>query len=110
MTTPPGFKTEPRRVMDAVRKMVPFMRQPFSPGELALGIHLRGNVALYESLTGIIKARLEGRASLPEPSDPLKCKSVLARDGELRWLLSRLELIHQSPALQPVEQPGEQPA
>jgi len=97
------------RVRDIVRDMVPFMRHMLTSEEQTLGVHLRGNHSLYESLVGVIRAKIEGRASLPEPSDPLECKSRLARDHELRWLLSRLRTIYRSPVLQPADRNGEPP-
>ena len=106
MTTPP----DSRRIVDMLRDHIPFMRQRLTPTELDIGIHLRGNEALYEALTRLIRTRLEGRAKLPEPSNPIDCKSLVARDCELRWLLNRLDTIYLSPVVQPVDESGEPPA
>ena len=106
MTTPP----DSRRVVDMLLDHVPFMRQRLTSTELDIGIHLRGNAPLYEALTCLIRSRIEGRATVPEPNDPLKCKSMLARDRELGWLLSTLERVYASPAINPVDASGEPPA
>lgn len=92
-----------KRVSDMIREMVPFLRNRLSKDEMQLGILLRGNTPLYESLCGIIRARIAARASVPAPSEPLVCKSMMERDRELQWLLSRLDLIYRSPMLQPDE-------
>lgn len=97
-------------VTNMVRDMIPFMRARMSGEEMDLAIYLRGNEPLYNSLVSVIRAKIEGRARLPEPSDPLECKSRMARDHELRWLLNRLEFIHRAPVLQPVDSRDEQPA
>jgi hypothetical protein len=110
MTVPRGVQAATRRVSDMVRDILPFMRNRLSADEQRLGVHLRGNTAMYEALTGIIQSRVTGRAKLPEPSDPLMCKSMLARDRELQWLLSRLEQVYHSPASQPGDTEGEPPA
>lgn len=98
------------RLSDWVRKTLPQKLMEMSARESALAIHLRGNDALYEVLTGLIEDRISGRANLPEPSDPIACKSMLARDRELQWLLSRIEFIYRSPANNPGSDDGEQPA
>lgn len=94
------------RVTDMVRQMMPHLRPvTLSPEEVTLGIMMRGNDDLYNALKGLIEARLRGRFAIVEPSDPVACKTLLARDGELRWLLGRLEAAHRSP----VNPNGEQP-
>lgn len=110
MTIPRGMLAATQKVSDMVRAMVPHLRGRLTPDEAALAVHLRGNERLYEDLTRIIRGRIGGRASLPEPSDPLVCKSMLARDRELQWLLSRLEFIHRSPVATPADSDGEPPA
>jgi ribosomal protein S12 methylthiotransferase accessory factor YcaO len=99
-----------KRVSDIVREMMPRFRQArLTPGELSLAIHLRGNVALYEAMTKLLQARIQGRAVIAEPSDPIQCKAMLARDGEIRWLLAELEFLYRSPA-NPETDDMEQPA
>ena len=111
MTVPPGFKGMPGRVADMVRNMTPFVRgDRLSPDERALGVFLRGNTELLGVLSNIIQSRIEGRANLPVPSDPIDCKAMVDRDSELRWLLRRLEFVHASPVAEPAEDHGEQPA
>lgn len=110
MTIPRGIHTATRKVSDMVRAMVPHMRQVLSKDEHQLAVYLRGNEVMFDALTGMIRTRIAGRASLPEPSDPLVCKSMLARDRELQWLLSRLEFVYKSPVSQTAEEDGEQPA
>jgi hypothetical protein len=107
--TIPKFTQEVReKLSDYVRNLFPVVRTRMSKEEVDLGIHLRGNPKLYEALTAIIKTRIEGRAGIPEPSDPLDCKSMLARDRELQWLLSRLAFVYSSPVNQ--QEDGELPA
>ena len=110
MTVPRFAQAATQRVSDMVRDLVPFMRNRLSADERRLGVHLRGNTDLFESISGIIQSRMGGRAKLPEPSDPLMCKSMLARDRELQWLLMRLEQVYRSPATQPGDAEGEPPA
>jgi hypothetical protein len=90
--------------------MVPRLRQRMSDDERQVAKHLRGNTDLRDGLKGIIQARIEGRLQLPEPSDPVVCKSMAARDRELQWLLGRLELIYRSPVSEPADLDDEQPA
>lgn len=110
MTIPRGFQNVSQRVSEMVMGMVPKFRQSFSKDETELAVHIRGNESLYNSLANLIKSRIEGRAHLPLPSNPLDCHSSMARDRELQWLLSRLEFIYHSPARQEAERTGEQPA
>lgn len=111
MTVPRGNGKDRRRVTDIVRDLIPRFRYRLSHDEQQLGIYLRGNKDLFESLTGLIQSRIGGRASLPVPSDPIVCKAMLERDRELQWLLSRLEFVYKSPVSEPAEaEQGEQPA
>ena len=102
--------THPRRVSEMVREMVPFMRNRLTADEHTLAVHLRNNHGFYEALTRVVGERIEGRAKRPVPSDPVACLASMACDRELRWLLSRLELVYRSPVIDPVEARGEQPA
>ena len=104
MTIPRGAQ----RVTEMVLDMIPHLRNRLTPGEQALVAHLRGNALLYEALTGLIKSRIGGRSAVAEPSDPLVCKSMLARDRELQWLLGRLDLVYRAP-VQPPQDDSEQP-
>jgi hypothetical protein len=97
-----------QRVTDMVREMVPKWRYRLSPQEAALGPHLRSNDALLEALTGLITERIKGRELKEVPSDPILCMASMARDKELRWVISRLEHVYNSPAASEV-QDGEQP-
>jgi hypothetical protein len=98
LTIPPGVQSRIRRVSDVVRDMIPGIRQQqLTSEEASVAIYLRGNENLYNGLKGIVEARIAGRATVAEPSDPVACKSIIARDRELQWLLSRLEHIYSSP-------------
>lgn len=108
MTIPRDIASAPQRVSDYVRKRIAVWRNPLSPDEMELAPHLRGNELLYSALTRLIESRIGGRARLPTPSDPLTCKSMLERDNELRWLLSRLEATYRSSVSHPADE-GEQP-
>lgn len=92
-----------------VRNMAPFLRPNLSAHETQIGIHLRGNDDLFEGLKGLIQSKIEARARMPVPSTPQDCMVSMARDHELRLLLSRLAFIHNSPVAQPAED-SEQPA
>ena len=85
------------RVMRAVQEWLPQVRNQMSRVETELAPHLRGNEKLMVALTNMISERIAGRVKIPEPTDPLVCKSMLARDRELQWLLTRLEFIYRSP-------------
>lgn len=87
-----------RRVSDMVREMFPRFRTALSEEDRDLAVHLRGNERLYNALTAILRSRIQGRDQLPVPSDPLTCKSILERNNELRWMLSKLEYLYRSPA------------
>lgn len=111
MTVPRGVQSAARRVSDMVRDMVPHFRQRLTRDEQRLGIYLRGNMELFEALTGLVQSRIEGRGKLPVPSNPILCKAMMERDRELQWLLSRLEFVYRSPAPQLAEEEErEQPA
>lgn len=111
VTIPRGMQGAARKVSDLVREMVPFMRRSLTADEALVAVYLRGNENLLKGLRAMVQSRIEGRAHLPEPSDPLVCKSMVARDRELQWLMSRLEFIHRSPMSEPVAQDdSEQPA
>lgn len=97
MTIPHGVQEVARTVADTVRQMIPRWRHTLSADEQNLAAHLRGNQALYDSLRKIIINRIEGRAKVPEPSNPNDCKSLVARDRELQSLLIHLEFIFRSP-------------
>jgi hypothetical protein len=103
LTIPPAITQATTRVSDFLREMIPKWRTTMTPEEAALAVHLRGNDKLMASLRDLIMSRIGGRASLPEPSDLLTCKSWLARDRELQWLLGRLEALHRSPVMQPAD-------
>ncbi len=109
MTVPPGLKHVARSVSEMVRGMVPGIRYRFTKEEVSLAVHLRGNEKLHDSLQELIKSRIAGRAIVPEPSDPVQCKSMLARDRELQWLLGRLKMLYSSPVAVPTERDDEQP-
>jgi len=85
------------RIMRAVQEWLPQVRNQMSRAEVELAPHLRGNEKLMTALSNVISERIAGRAKIQEPSDPLVCKSMLARDRELQWLLGRLEFIYRSP-------------
>ena len=100
--------TVTKRVSNYVREMMPKIRHRLTVREYELAIHLRGNSALLETLKNLIQERIKGREQKPVPSDPILCMATMLRDKELRWLISRLEYIHDSPVIAPIEQ-GEQP-
>lgn len=84
-----------------VREWLPTMRYRMSPEEASLGIYLRGNTPLMQALCALLQARISGRAKAQEPSDPMECKSMIARDREIQWLLGRLDFIYHSPVNPP---------
>lgn len=90
--------------------MVPFLRHGTTKEEDNLAVHIRGNEPLYEALTNLIRTRIEARSRVTEPSDPIQCKSIIARDRELQWLLDRLEFIYNMPSQQQEVQEDELPA
>jgi hypothetical protein len=92
-------------VMDGLYRI----RGTLQKDEADLAVHLRGNERLYDSLTQLIRSRIQRRDVLPVPSDPLECRGVLERNHELRWLLSRLEIIYRSPVNEEADI-GEPPA
>jgi hypothetical protein len=108
MTIPRGIHESVRKVSDLVREMFPSKRNPLSADEQNLAIYLRGNESMYAALSNIVTSRIRGRATVPEPTDPVMCKSMIARDRELQWLLSRLDTVYRSPAAGADD--GEQPA
>jgi hypothetical protein len=104
------MKAATERVTDFVRGLGVKQRSRISEIDEALGVYLRGNEPLFKALSDMLNARIEGRAKLPEPSDPLQCKSILARDREVQAILGRLNYVYRSPVSQPVEDDSEQPA
>lgn len=110
MTIPPGLRSATKRVSDILRELMPQSRQVMSGDERMVATYLRGNDNLLQGLKGILESRLEGRASLPTPSDPLECMRRIAMDKELRWVLAKLEFIFRSPVSEASEiDDGEQP-
>ena len=97
------------RVADMLRSILPSRVLTIAPHEEALGVHLRGNAPLYEAIIGMLEARIDHRASLPVPDDPIACKASMERDHELRILLNRIEYIYKSPVTL-THDDGEQPA
>ena len=90
------------RVSDTLHKVLSFIRNPLTQNEQQLGIYLRGNIGLHDALVGMIQFRLDARARVQEPLNPVACKSMVARDRELQWLKGRLDFIFQSPVHEPV--------
>ena len=109
MTVPPGMRGKAQKVSDYVRNMVPFIRKKATAEELDLGVHLRGNEGLHESLQKLIHSRIEGRARLSLPSTPSECMISMARDREAQWIQAKLQEVYLSPVMQEIEQEGEQP-
>lgn len=102
MTIPKSVIAATQTVVDFVRGMSMQRQQPqLTAEEAALGPHLRGNTALYESLVNLVQSQIAGRARVPEPSDPLQAKSSIARDRECQRVLARLELVYHSPVSTP---------
>lgn len=110
MTIPPGLSAATQKVSDTVLNMFPKLRSRLTSLEQALVPHLRGNTPLYEALKGLIETRIEARARVPEPSEPLVAKSMIARDRELQWLLSTLEHLYKAPVDTPAQEDSEPPA
>ena len=110
MTVPRGVRKVQQRVSEMVADFIPFMRYRLTTEETDLAVHLRGNTALLESLIGVIRSKIEDRAQMPEPSDPLVAKSMMARDRELQDLVNRLKFLSRSPSETPADDMGEQPA
>ncbi len=109
-TIPPKFRAGAQRVSDMVRGMFPRLQGTASPAESDLRIHLCGNEKLFTALNSLIVSRIEGRARLPLPSDPLQCYGSMARDKELRWLLGQLDYLYNAPADEQYNEDGERPA
>lgn len=108
MSVPKHLSAGAGRVADYVVNTFRQMRHGLTPHEAALRPHLRGNEALYGALHDLITSRIEGRASIAPPSDPLLCYQAMARDHELRLLLSRLERVYRAPVM--LQDDGELPA
>ena len=99
-----------RRVSDMVREMFPHIRGRMTAEEADLAVHLRGNDRLHAALQSLIRSRISGREALSVPADPLACKVIMERNGELRWLLGKIEQLFRSPVSeQDSDQEGEQP-
>lgn len=92
-----------QKLADYVREGIAKWRNPLSTDEMDLAPHLRGNELLYKALVRIIERRMGVRANTPVPSDPLMCKAMLERDNELRWLLSRLDLVYRASVSHPAD-------
>ena len=92
-----------------VRDMIGRVCHPETEHHEKLRPHLRGNAALFEALSRLITSRIEGRASLRMPSDPLQAYARLAADKEDKWLLGQLDFVYRGPMQQPAEIDSEQP-
>lgn len=95
MTIPKPFRRVTDLALELLARKAPAIT--LSRGEIHLAEHLRGNEPLYQAICGILRERMAGRASVPEPTDPLVAKSMIARDREIQWLLGRLETVYKSP-------------
>ena len=82
---------------------------PLLPSELNLAAHLRGNTPLYEAMLNFLTSRLDARAAMPVPPEPIDCRAVLDRNSEIRQVLARLDAVYRSPVNPPADD-GEQPA
>lgn len=89
------------KLSEMVREMVPFMKDRRGREEWALAEHMRGNVTLHETLRKIIQARIEGRLLMVEPTNPLDCRALLARQAECKWFLALLERAFSAPVQMP---------
>lgn len=100
-----------KSVTDVIRQFARARFAPrMSPIEAALAVHLRGNDALHDALTTYLYARIAGRASVAEPTDPLACKSMVARDREVQAIVAGIDYLFHSPANTATsEENGEQP-
>ena len=93
MTVPRFAHTLRETVSEMVTGILPKLRHSLSQQEQELRVFLQGNIKLYESLTHLIQSKIEARANSPMPSTPQDCQVSMARDKELPWHLSRMELI-----------------
>ena len=84
-----------------VRELIPHFRNRVTKDEIDLSVHLRTNEPLYRLLRHIVESRISGRMNVAEPSNPIDCKALLARDGECRWFLNVLERAFTSPVKPP---------
>jgi hypothetical protein len=98
-----------RNVAEMVRQIIPTHRFRMSAEEQRLAILLRGNQELLDAIKGVLNARIQGRALTAEPSDPVACKSMIARDRELQGFIARLDFMFHSPINSPAERDREQP-
>ena len=85
-------------------------RQVLLPHEQDLAVLLRGNAPLFEAIVDFLNARLASRDVQPVPTEPVDCRAIMERQHEVRWLLSRLDLIYRSPVNSAANDDGEQPA
>ena len=99
-----------RRVSDMVREMFPHIRGRMTAEEADLAVHLRGNDRLHAALQSLIRSRIAAREAMSVPADPIVCKVIMERNSELRWLSVKIGQLFRSPANQPSEHEGEQPA
>lgn len=98
------------QLVDYVRQLTAKFRWRLNPAETELARFLRGNAPLHEALKAFLQERLKGRANVPEPSTPDECKSIVARDREVQWVINRLEFLFKSPVSTPADVEGEPPA
>jgi len=96
-------------VAEMVRRIIPTQRFRMPPEEQRLAVLLRGNKELLDALKGVLNARIQGRALTAEPSDPVACKSMVARDRELQGFIARLDFLFNSPINSPADRDREQP-
>jgi hypothetical protein len=99
-----------RKLSDFVRELLATKQHKPIPEEQTVGTFLSANPAFTAALRNLIQSRISARASIPEPGEPMDCKSMIARDRELQWLLRRLEDLSLAPASAPGTRAGEPPA
>lgn len=86
--------TEPKEFESHVRALTPAQRE--------VSQWLMGDKARLDTLIGLLHARIEGRGSMPFPSNPHDAVVRLAADAEARMIIAELTSI----ATQPVINPG----
>ena len=101
-TIPPVAKIR-ERIADWLRKGLETPAVPkLSPEQYAVSSWLSGQKEMADSLTSLLRARIESRGSLTIPSNSNDALVRVAMDTEARFIMSELTYLASHPVINPV--------
>ena len=96
-TIPPAHAIRQRIANWLVNEKPQLILPELSREQGAVADWLRGDTSRLESLLNLFRARIEGRGTLPIPSNPNDAMIRTAMDAEARSIMAELRLLHNAP-------------